>query len=115
MNGIIEKLQSQRAMLVDIVRQIDVAMNALVGGEPHTNGTAKPEHFSKRPVSQLPFVFVTLLGVACQVDRDNATRTIPHNSGRWHVQRWHDDSERVTCWIFAAPYKGGISCLRDAP
>lgn len=48
MNGIVEKLQAQRGTLVDIVRQIDIAITALGGGivTPHANGATR-EHFSK--------------------------------------------------------------------
>ena len=29
------------------------------------------------------------------------------------VSTWHDDTNKVTCWIFAGYYKGGIHCIPD--
>ena len=30
------------------------------------------------------------------------------------VSVWHDDQRNVTCWLFWAYRKGGISCLPDS-
>ena len=30
------------------------------------------------------------------------------------VSVWHDDQRNVTCWLFWAHQKGGISCLPDS-
>lgn len=27
---------------------------------------------------------------------------------------WHDDDRNVTCWIYDAIHRGGISCLPDS-
>lgn len=29
------------------------------------------------------------------------------------IEVWHDDERHVTCWIYHAGYKGGLSCIPD--
>ena len=39
---------------------------------------------------------------------------IQGGTGSRHIGIWHDNQRGVTCWIYAAGYGGGISCLPDA-
>lgn len=29
------------------------------------------------------------------------------------IEVWHDDQRHVTCWIYHAGHKGGLSCIPD--
>ena len=56
----------------------------------------------------LPFLLLGLLGCAGAGGESNRESTDISS-----VDVWHDDERKVTCWIYASFYKGGISCIPD--